>query len=1241
METLFTWIHLSDLHVRAREDQEGKGLDDAMLAALRRDLESQGDVAFDALFVTGDIAWSGQREEYVAADAFLVAASRAIGLGPEKIYVVPGNHDVDRNADRGALTGKLVAELRGGRRRLDAALEHARAKEVLSARVYPFSVFATTFGPQPEEDDAVTDEHLFWSRRLEGRGGLKIRVVGISTGMLSDGDTDRGLLRIGELQLDRAGRSIRSGELVVVLGHHPVQGGWLADEHEADMWLREHAHVFLTGHAHDAIADEARAGAYGAYVWVTAGAAPAKRKVGFGSDRRLGYAISSIVRAGDGSLSLRVSPRRWSPEMRRFTLDDRWLPRGEVAALHPLGFTIPALVIPRPSAPPPPALARPSVLPAPFGASAGSYSFTPLTPVPPPVEDHERRVPSPTTPPPPATRPERWGLSSTPTPPPVARVDRWAASPEPPVATHPATPAPPLARAVSARKPNTPSPPRAAPNPPNKPAAAGPIIPPPFADDDDMPAERATGSRDRQGADREPPSERPAPKIARTEAITAPEPAVVRAPQAAALRAVPVPSPEPQPTPSPFRAPRGAPSPAAFRALRGGLFEGPGALPVTHPGLFTARDAELDAIEAAVDDPTITTIVLTGMGGAGKSALAQEFVASRAPEIFDEGVWMDARELPAEVGRVAKRWGWKSNDRLAGDARAYLKTMLEKRRVLVVVDNVSPGAADVRALPTPGGGSRMIVTTRIGTLHEDIGRGARPIRVGTWDGATSRAHLATLVPALADESEAVLDDLTSKVDGLPLAVRLIGRQLGRADVSPAGLATLLDRDLRNALDSGARAGEPTITSTFQPAFEALNEPLRRTLVALSACATHTRAGIVAELAASREDEVSLALEGLADQAFVLWDPDAERPFGLHPVVRAFLRSRPGAIEVEAAHEGLVLGRVMAHADPSTWNELEQDLPEVFAVIDRRVSRGEAGAAWEMLKAVLGLLERRDRYADFIVAARRILRAAPEGGPTAAAVLADLGVALASMGDIAEARTALMQSLALAEDGGYRDTEALALSGLGRVHAILGELAEATAHHRRAGALHELLGMRRLFAIDLANVGLLLRRSGNVGDAIDYLERALALHEELDEPEGRAESLGGLGLCFRDIGELDTAIDHFHRALSIHEDLGRRAGQATMLGNLGNTYRALGALPEAVAHLQSALSLYEELGMPEGQGAALGNLGACYRALGEPALAREHYERALAALRRIGLPDDHPHVRVILNALGEPPRRPRG
>jgi tetratricopeptide (TPR) repeat protein len=1067
METLFTWLHLSDLCLRSpRED--GGAPAEQLLAALGEDVEQLGADPFDAVLVTGDLAATGQPEEYAAADALLVGAAHAVHLGPERVYLVPGNHDVDRSADRSPLTGKLVAELRQGRRRFDAALEHARAREVLSARLRPFAVFAGTFGPPPADDDAPPEELLWWSHRVEGRGGLKVRIVGLCTAFLADGDADRGVLRLGERQLADVAGTIKPGELVVAMTHHPARGGWLADEHDADAWLRRYAHVHVTGHPHDPIAEEARAGVAGPYVWVAAGSSPPRRK---GAERRLGYAACSIVQRPDGAMEVHIAPRRWSPEAAGFVRDERFLPRDEIGSVRRLALTLAAH-----SAPPAP------------------------------------RDPTP--------------------PPPPVRV------PAPAAQRSPSTPPPPVIAAA-------------------RPGAIGP------------------------------------------RAITPP-----------ARAATP-----------------GAPR----------VFEGPGAMPAVPVPLFEDRTGEVAAIVAAFEEPSVAAVLLTGPGGVGKTALAQQIVATRAASMFEESAWIDARDLEAEVGRLLKRFGVKVAR--TDDPVQALRAALSPRRVLLVIDNVSSGVAGVRALPVLAGGrARTLITSRIVSLNEDLGRGVRSVHVGGFPDAVARSFLRALVPGhapdrghAADRDEA-LDALALRVEGLPLGLRLLGRRLARPDVTPESLAEAFDRDPLGTLDGAAREGESTVLSTFAPAFEALPGALQTALLALAVCAPSTRARTVAHVAGEREDDIAMTLEGLADQSLVEHVHGDDRPFRLHPVVRAFLRGRPAASALESAHDGWVLGHTLAHGEAQAWDEIEAELPEILGMIDRRLGRGDTQGAWDLLRAVIGALSLRDRYAEILDVARRIHAASPEDSAHAVAALCEIGKTQTTLGDLGAAMQSLGDALMLAEASGYQESEALALAGLGRAHGGLGDLEKAGAYHLRAAALHQQLGKRRHHAADMAAVGLVSRRAGNIGDAIEYFERALAAYDELGDIEGRAEALAGLGLCFRDIGELDSAVESFRQALAIHEQLGRRAGQATMLGNLGNTYRTLGELDAAIEHLDRALSIYEDLGLLEGQGAALGNLGACYRALNEAPRALDHYERALAVLRRVGLPDDHPHVRAVLAGL---------
>jgi hypothetical protein len=92
------------------------------------------------------------------------------------------------------------------------------------------------------------------------------------------------------------------------------------------------------------------------------------------------------------------------------------------------------------------------------------------------------------------------------------------------------------------------------------------------------------------------------------------------------------------------------------------LFEGPGAMPALPVPNFLGRSADLDALRRALaSESAAVCVVASGIGGIGKTTLVRQFVATEAAQLFHEGAaWIDATALPSELGRVAQRFGWKS-----------------------------------------------------------------------------------------------------------------------------------------------------------------------------------------------------------------------------------------------------------------------------------------------------------------------------------------------------------------------------------------------------------------------------------------------------------------------------------------------------------------------------------------------------------------------------------------------------
>jgi tetratricopeptide (TPR) repeat protein len=336
---LFSWLHLSDIHFGHGDAQhrwDQKLVVEQVLADLRKH-GSFGIPKPDVVLVTGDVAFSGggreisgsAETEYGAARSWLQEVVAATGLQPADVFLVPGNHDVNRKGDRDRDTERLVEALRERHapgQTLDDSLEYARDKALLCARQQKYLEFARDFAPECGA--------FHWSA-CRTWGGLAVRFVGLNTALLAKDEADRGKLRVGKEQLAHLLPARSSDALVVVLGHHPLQGGWLADEKEVLGWVKRHAAVYLSGHVHDSATEQSRSGSGAELVSVAAGAVHGEAhapSVAIGH----GYSVGAVYRDARGALFLRVWPRAWSSKNKEFRSDGEGVPEGRSYAEHPI-----------------------------------------------------------------------------------------------------------------------------------------------------------------------------------------------------------------------------------------------------------------------------------------------------------------------------------------------------------------------------------------------------------------------------------------------------------------------------------------------------------------------------------------------------------------------------------------------------------------------------------------------------------------------------------------------------------------------------------------------------------------------------------------------------------------------------------------------------------------------------------------------------------------------------------------
>lgn len=133
---------LSDIHFIHCEDDENdyRSLETAFVEAMDEVRDSGG---VNQILICGDIANKGLAEEYVKAEEFLHDVFEHLGCDEKKtqVYVVPGNHDINRNINKAARLGWRSSLL--DKNQAESFIYEAKHNEleILKTIYSPFSAF--------------------------------------------------------------------------------------------------------------------------------------------------------------------------------------------------------------------------------------------------------------------------------------------------------------------------------------------------------------------------------------------------------------------------------------------------------------------------------------------------------------------------------------------------------------------------------------------------------------------------------------------------------------------------------------------------------------------------------------------------------------------------------------------------------------------------------------------------------------------------------------------------------------------------------------------------------------------------------------------------------------------------------------------------------------------------------------------------------------------------------------------
>ena len=304
-------IHLSDIHFRSTDIGTAQDPNFALRNEILRDCAAMcGQIQKrpDAIILSGDVAFAGQKEEYEFATTWLDQLAEACGVSISEVFVCPGNHDVDRKlASRGinqALHSTIKTAPEVSRQAvIQGLLQEEDTARFLYQPLDAYNLFAGQFFcdlSAPDRTRAVRD--------LSFLDGSILRLWGLNTAFVSSAADKQGDLFVdgASLQITRD-----AGVENVVILHHPTT--WLRNGQELSDNLNAVARLQLSGHEHIGRIEQ-----HLRFVKLRASAAhPDRHEPNWAP----GYNLIELEVEGVGearSLSVNVHVRTWSAVTQRF-----------------------------------------------------------------------------------------------------------------------------------------------------------------------------------------------------------------------------------------------------------------------------------------------------------------------------------------------------------------------------------------------------------------------------------------------------------------------------------------------------------------------------------------------------------------------------------------------------------------------------------------------------------------------------------------------------------------------------------------------------------------------------------------------------------------------------------------------------------------------------------------------------------------------------------------------------------
>ncbi|MFJ8884515.1 ATP-binding protein [Streptomyces sp. NPDC102402] len=651
----------------------------------------------------------------------------------------------------------------------------------------------------------------------------------------------------------------------------------------------------------------------------------------------------------------------------------------------------------------------------------------------------------------------------------------------------------------------------------------------------------------------------------------------------------------------------------------------PGQLPPV-PAHFTNRSAEAALIDAAWDERregAPATVVLSGPGGSGKTALASWWCRRVADRFPDGQLYADLGGFRAEPSATAEQvlrgflraLGVAPRNVPVGtaDQASLFRSLTAQSRLLVLLDNVA-SAAQVAPL-IPGSANAMVMVTSRLRVPGLLAQGGVLVEVAVLSQEHATALLSRTVGAARGDTERQqLEELARLCGRLPIALCVAGARLASRPHWPVKRVVRELADEQQRLAALSLREGLSVSSVFDVSYEGLTSRQARAYRRLS---LHPGPSFGLEVAAAAvelpDHEAADVLESLVD-ANVLEDCGADR-YRFHDLVRLHAQNCVTATDGACVSRS-VLERITEHylalavavehtVMPGEWHVgpawgrvregdapfansvealdcLEGELPQLMAVLRAATEQGLDSLVWQLCEAMYALFLHRKHYQAWITAYGTGVEAAARCGNDAARSRMHhrRGVAFHNLARSQDACREGTAALDAARASGHVLAESAALQLIGMASRAMGRFDEATDTLRQAVDLDRRAGHFRSEALAQRLLGSAHLAAGHIGSAVEALEKACELAAGLPDPPVLAMSRVYLAEALTRAGRALEAQELARAAWAVMEDSGSNQYAARIMMAWGHAVHALGDKAAARTYLLKARDFFIAAAVPD-------------------------------------------------------------